>query len=568
MLRTLAKYGDARALNGQNDRPGLGSFKTMLRFEYFGIFKIDDESGRDRRPKLMKARAILAVLGASKGHVRSRSWLKSLLWSDRQPEQAMSSLRTALADIRRHLGPFSDILISDHNEIRLDSSRIQTDLENGKTLGRDFMEGFDVTNAFEFEDWLRDTRQFYAFDDQHHAGVLRPAPPDNSIGTDRLFLASICPPGQSMTQMQADALIDNLAKATEDLALCQSTDIRGMANTQLDYVKLAQSQGCDLLLLSESAETSAGSMIRLKILDPQTTRLVWSKSLTKAGPINLDDPSTISCVAEFIDVLSEMKLRLFDWKNTNLPAAVLGMAGVRHIFRLGTQNYETAETLLKRAYERDPKAIYLAWRGYLRTYFIGEQEFDCKETVIDEGSFLSRRAIEKEPHNSMVLAAGAHVANMLHNSHEDALRLSSRALDLNRSNPLAWSTYGVASAFLGNTTVGKNSAKIGAKLSENAWFSAQMDVLASSASLVDNDIASARRHAELSRQSSPSFAPPLRFLSAIYCQSGEYDRAADAAETLRVQEPNFSLELLKEDGYPSESLRKAGLVEALPGREV
>lgn len=344
-------------------------------------------------------------------------------------------------------------------------------------------------------------------------------------------------------------------------------DGRGFAATQEEFIKNSRGAHCDFLLISESAETPAGSIIRLKVLEPATRRLVWSKTLTSKTIIQLEDPTTIMAVAELIDVLAEQKVRLFNWNTDHLPPAVIGMAGVRHMFRLGPQNYEAAEKLLKLAYERDPRAIYLAWRAYLRTFFIGEIEFGCKETVIEEGTALSRRAIEKDPHNSMVLAACAHVENMLRDSYKSAYDLAARALAINECNPLAWSTLGVASAFLGDTSTGKRSTKVGAKLSDQSWYSAQLEVLASSASLVDGDIKSAKMHAERSHSKSPSFAPPLRFLSAIYHFNGEADNAQLAVKKLRSQEPGFTLLQLKDDGYPAESLRKAELLNALPRRE-
>ena len=43
----------------------------MLKLQLYGPLSITDEMGVDRRPKLMKARAILAVLAATKGHRHS-----------------------------------------------------------------------------------------------------------------------------------------------------------------------------------------------------------------------------------------------------------------------------------------------------------------------------------------------------------------------------------------------------------------------------------------------------------------------------------------------------------------
>lgn len=540
----------------------------MLTFRLFGTFAIEDNIGADRRPKLMKSRAILAILAATPGHRRSRSWLTGLLWPDRQPEQAQSSFRSALADIRRHLGAHADILQADRSDVTLDVTRITTDLDSETAPRRDFLEGFQIGHAVAFDAWLAETRARLTPNTRPTATIAL-VPADTAPSEiDRLYLGSMSPPGQTMTQMQADALVDNVGKSAEDLGLAETLDGRGIAVTQEDYFNKARETGCSLLLLSESAETTMGSMIRLKVLEPVAKRLVWSKTLTNNRLIQLEDPATITAVAELIDVLAEKKVRQFDWHTDHLQPAVIGMAGVKHMFRLGPQNFETAETLLKLAYERDPRAVYLAWRAYLRTFFIGEIEFGCKETVIEEGTALSRRAIEKDPHNSMVLAACAHVENMLQNSHHNAYELASRALGINRTNPLAWSTLGVASAFLGDAKEGKRLSKVGARLSEQAWYNPQLEILASSASLVDGDIAGAEMHAQNSAMRSPSYAPPLRFLSAIYHYTGDQDRALEVEMRLRTREPGFNVGQLKDDGYPAETVRKAGLLKALPKHEI
>ena len=539
----------------------------VLDFSLIGTLRIVDNDGTDRKPKLMKSQAVLVALILSDGHVRSRSWLQALLWSDRQPQQAMASLRAALSDIRRHFGPCADILSSDYREIKLDAARIRTDLDGVRHSQSCLLEGFDVAYADKFSAWLYKQRQ-------NHSDVAVPAAPNAGSGNkqgricDVLCLASIAPPGQTLTQMQADALVDNLARFAEDLGLSETIDLRGSAVSQTDYVTYARKAGCQLLLISESVEMASGSMIRMKIIEPVEARLIWSKSILRDGCIDLDDPASLATVVEFIDVLADLKCRRFDGKNLDLPADVIALSGVRHMTSLGAENIKIADDHLKTAYEKDPKAIYLAWRAYLRTYLIGEIQFGCRSTAIEEGTFLSQQAIEKEPNNSMVLATGAHVARMLKLSYTDAFALAKRAIDLNRSNPLAWSTLGAANSFLGNTEIGKRQAKVGAKLAQSSWHSAMLEAIAGSSSLLDHDIPSARQHSLSSHSASQSFAPPLRFLSAIFCHDGQFAKAKEMADKLRLREPDFSLEHLADEGYPANSLRKAGLLESLPSKEV
>ncbi|MEL6372311.1 MAG: hypothetical protein AAFR03_16530, partial [Pseudomonadota bacterium] len=423
----------------------------MLKFRLIGPLTMTDADGVDRRPKLMKARAILAVLAVTPGHRHSRAWFQSMLWHDRQHEQALSSLRSALTDVRRHLGPLAPALITDHSDVALDPALIEVDIAATPTPTGTLLEGFDIPHADAFEDWLRDART--AFELKTEAAGAPPtaiqAVPATTEEVCKLYLAARNGSDFNLTRMQCDSLVDSIAKSVEDLSLAETFDGRGRGETMESFLNAADAANCDLVLISESAETAQGSIARLKVVETASTRLIWSKSITGTTAFELDNPATIGVVAEFVDVLSEHLLRPFQWLDQNMPASLLAVAGMHRIFKLGSQNFETADQMLKRAHQQAPHGSYLAWRAYLRTLLIGELEFVDKDAIVEEGTVLARRALEHEPHNSMVLALCAHVENMLHNAYGNAFDLSARALELNRCNPLAWASLVVAAAFLG-----------------------------------------------------------------------------------------------------------------------
>ncbi len=542
----------------------------MLHFRLYGPLAIVDENGTDRRPKLMKARAILAVLAATPGHRHTRSWFQSMFWSDRQHQQALSSLRSALADIRRGLGPYADVLVTDHSDVSLKQDLIAVNSGDDIRPKATFLEGFDVPHAEGFEDWLRETRARHcAAGTSASRSFAKPISAlPSKCDVCQLFLASRADSHPDLTRLQCDALVDCMAKSTEDLGLAEPFDGRGRGETTDDFLSAASHAQCGLTLISETVETSSGSIARLRVLETETARLVWSKSITGAASISLDDPATIGVVAEFVDVLSERLLRPFRWQDSEMPAPLLAVSGMHRIFRLGAQNFEIADEMLKSAHQQEPRGSFLAWRAYLRTLLIGELEFTDKEAIIEEGTVLARRALEKEPHNSMVLALCAQVENMLHNAYGNAFDLSARAIDLNRCNPLAWASLGVAAAFLGQDEKGARIAAKGAKLAAGARYGFVSDALASSACLVAGDLKSARMFAEKGHNKAPNFAPPMRFLSALYCLDGQFESAHQMAVKLRQREPGFSMERLKDEGYPTDSLRRARVLESLPMREI
>ncbi len=545
----------------------------MLIFQLYGPFSMTDEAGIDRRPKLMKARAILAVLAATKGHRHSRSWFIAMLWPDRQHLQALSSMRSALSDIRRHLGPYADALITDNTEVALDPACFKVE-ENGSSNGHlgEFLEGFDVGHADGFEDWLV-TQRMAEVDEPPKAAPRAdfglPAQPYPAKSTARIFLASRSHPGDHFTAMQCDALVDCLAKSIEEIGLADIIDGRGCGDGLDDFRAQAARDNCGLMLVAEAAEASGQAIARLKIVETDRGVLVWSKSLTGRPMIDLEDPLTISVVAGVVDHLSERFLRGYrGLEESNMPPQALALSGINRLFRLGLQNYQTADVLLKQAHALDHRGRYLAWRAFLRTFMLCEQQLENPEAVVEEATALARRALEAEPYNSMVLALCAHVETMLHSAYECAYDMSSRALELNACNPLAWASLGAAASFLGETQKGHGIAKVGARIGKQSCFSFQAESWASATGLLAGDIGGALKHAERSHMIAPSFAPPMRYLSALYCIDGQFGQAAIVAEKLRSQEPDFTMNSLKQDGYPADSLRRSGLLKHIPAREI
>lgn len=128
-----------------------------------GQFQVQDAVGQDFTPRSAKARAILALLCQTPGHCRPRRWLEARLWSDRGAEQASGSLRQALTELRKTLGPLADHLHSDRDQVMLKD--FVTDLDEDPEAarralihGREFLEGIDILDTA-FREWLTEERQ-------------------------------------------------------------------------------------------------------------------------------------------------------------------------------------------------------------------------------------------------------------------------------------------------------------------------------------------------------------------------------------------------------------------------
>jgi DNA-binding SARP family transcriptional activator/TolB-like protein len=126
--------------------------------------------GVDVRMLGRKARALLAIMATSPGQGLPREMLADLLWNDRGEEQARSSLRQAIGELRRCRLGAAGVLAIDRDQVAFVEGGVSTDVGCILAACRDtdiellahhlagvkgiFMAGFDGL-ALVFDDWLR-----------------------------------------------------------------------------------------------------------------------------------------------------------------------------------------------------------------------------------------------------------------------------------------------------------------------------------------------------------------------------------------------------------------------------
>lgn len=148
-----------------------------LLVELAGGVRVVTGTGRDLRIASRKALALLACLALRPGTAHARDFLAGLLWEDSDAELARSSLRQALAALRRALpAECSDALRSDASAVWLDAERADSDVARLQALLRDasagaviegaarckgeLFEGLDARSSA-FERWMDEQRRAF-----------------------------------------------------------------------------------------------------------------------------------------------------------------------------------------------------------------------------------------------------------------------------------------------------------------------------------------------------------------------------------------------------------------------
>lgn len=147
---------------------------TQLCVQVLGPLRVLDECGAEIKLASRKSRALLAYLALRPSESHARDRLATLLWEHADDELARTSLRQALASLRKALPEsLQSALLTTTDTVALDGDCVQCDvtqfkssvitptrasLQTAAQLYRgDLLEGFDARSA-NFEEWLSNER--------------------------------------------------------------------------------------------------------------------------------------------------------------------------------------------------------------------------------------------------------------------------------------------------------------------------------------------------------------------------------------------------------------------------
>lgn len=147
---------------------------TELTLQVLGAFHVRDARGGEIRIASRKGRALLAYLALRAGESHSRDRLANLLWEDADEELARTSLRQALAALRKALPSSAQAaLLADTESVGVDAELLSSDIDAFRRslmagtrtslqdaishYRGDLLDGFDARSTA-FDEWLSSER--------------------------------------------------------------------------------------------------------------------------------------------------------------------------------------------------------------------------------------------------------------------------------------------------------------------------------------------------------------------------------------------------------------------------
>ena len=522
-----------------------------LNLGLYGRFRLVDADGVSLAPKSAKAQALIAMIATSETGSRGRLWLQKKLWSESDRDRASVSLRQALSEVRRALGPARDLLQADRRSVSLDMTKIAVAERQGD---QEFLEGIGLGDRDHvLAKWLDRERNEAAADAQSgalFAPVSRPL--HRPEGRPKIVFYTSAEDAQTrlIEDIFVDCVVRSLREAmTVDIHLASDKPPPG--NTFRVGVQAYAVEGAKI-------------GIRARIAHGEDEGLIWagmtSTQLHGAPPV--EDLEIVSLGNQLIDALADALTLKVDQAQDVRDANLLIRLAVRRIFQMRPEALTEADAMLVRAQEIAPRGLSAAWRAQLRVIQEVERHSTRSDTLADEARELSALAIELEPLNSMVLAAVANTRLVVDDDISGCNELARKSVGLNPSNPLAWDSLSTAKLYAGEIGEAHALAVRAQRISAGSPFGFWWDFGRCLTAALTGRGAEALRLAEAAHAMSPQFRPPMRYLTALYASNDQPEAAQRVADRLKRLEEDFSFDRMANDAeYPISPLRWSGLLD-------
>ncbi len=534
-----------------------------MKIRLSGPLRIENVDGTDITPRGKRAKALIALLALAKTGVRSRKWIQDKLWSERDEEQGAASLRQELSGLRRHFRSLGvEPISADREIVRLDLSAVVIELSDGSPKGptQELLEGLDLGDP-EFEDWLREERQFWRDSTDHGPGagraatILVRAPSADSppsplarpcIGLHGDFPAEldpeVCTVGNLFLDMAARNFLNVDAVDLIDLRIDRSPDTGPGA-----------ASGPDWILHIKPAKVAGAANLSVQLHRVEDGHVLWSQT-RRLGDAELASPEQVDLGAFVNDsvfaTLDQIVRPTWPYNESRHEASRLAIGAIYQIFRLTDADIDAAEAMLLRAYELEPKSSYLGWLLFISATRLGERRVGHSGAFYDQVHDYARRAEESDPYNPITLALTAHAYSFILRDYQYALDLADRAVAANPSLAIARDLRALTLGYLGEVERGYEDAVIARKLGGPPPYRYCIDttccILSTLRGRFDEGIGHGRR--VLAQQ--PNYLPALRYTASCQGYLGRDQEAYGTLQRIRELEPDFSLELLHDRDYP------------------
>ena len=463
------------AMGREKEAPGTG---PLFKLSLIGPFSLETADGVRVGVSSKRGQALLALLATSAKGERARGWLESMLWCDRPAEQAKSSLRKELSNLRKVVNAYGAQLLNADNALvwlTMDALEIEAQPAHGD---QEFLEGLDIPGEEVFEDWLRDQRMAVkaALDLHKLAAVTTPTPvPEEVVTPSAKPSIAVLPFSAAMAggdlEYAVHGLIEDLINRLSRLrwlpVIAKSSSF-ALEKGAGDARSAGEKLGARYIVEGTVRPLEHGYRLTVTLSDTQVLQTLWSDT------IDLPDLMDVSAIdAPLAGITASLDHRIDQSEQQRALKQAEGNENIQaliwkarwHLVRLTDADIARAHELLDQAQAIEPNApevlIEKAWLEIRRLWLHRASEEDIRSV-----RKMAQKAIFADPDD----ARGHMIAGIAEFWLRQPLRaegLLRRAIELNPSLVMAHAQLGSALHHIGNRAEAIEALETAKRLSPN-----------------------------------------------------------------------------------------------------
>ena len=550
-----------------------------LSLRFYGPFHALTADGRELRLRNKKAKAMLALLAHAPDGRRTRKHLQAMLWPLAYDEsRASGSFRQCLSQLRKALGPLHTRICDETDQdclrLRLDKVALIGSPSDGP-----FLEGLDLPDVGEFEEWLRVERR--RAEQTFEKPAATPAPPAAvaSFATQALARSAHAEPRLRPTiailpfypiadDQQVAFLGEMLAEEDSRVVTrsqyaniishfsCRAVDVR-----RIILQEIRSKLNVDYVVYGAVRLADGRFRLDADLVDANQGVQVQSWSLTGAlVDFYAGECPVVGGLARHVAnaVIGASFERISGRPFPDVASHDLFMTAVALLHKQDIVSSARARQHFEELERRAPWNSHVqSWLALWYTLCLsqGWHEDGARDRM--KACDAAAKALDVNPSCPFSLAVDGIVQSNLLKNFEEADRRFEAALALDPSNAYGWLFSGVTKAFRGDgasAVAATERSRFLTPLDPGAYL---FETLSATASLAAENYEEALRLANSSRRRNPFHNSTLRVRTIALHELGRIEEAREAGGDLMTRERGLTV-----DGY----LRSHPAAEFATGR--
>jgi class 3 adenylate cyclase/Tfp pilus assembly protein PilF len=331
-----------------------------------------------------------------------------------------------------------------------------------------------------------------------------------------------------------------------ELFVVSSTSTIGFSDPTIDAASVCHHLGVRYLVTGTLTRSGELLRMRVQLIDVDTKSMLWTNQYDASISQLFDVQEKIATNIAYA-LLPHIHISELKHAERKIPQSMnaydLVLQGMYRLYRLGYDDMQVARTLFERALDHDPHyagAYALMAKWYI--LHIGEGHTTDFKADSREALRLASRALEFEPSDPMALAIFGHINSFLFAAYDRAIDAFDRAIGGTPNSAIAWSLSASTYCYLGDGPRAVARASYGISLSPLDPYAYFYQSALTNAHYTNETFDEAVHWGTKVMAGAPQFVANLRLLAASLVAAGSLERAREVGAAHMRIDPSFSVE--------------------------